>query len=182
MRKKDDTLHDTLLEFAHDIAETDGIDSINIRALAKKAGVATGTVYNYFSSKDDILLALTEDYWKKAFAEIQTAVSSDSFCVAIGEIYIFLKEHLDHSARKLMGGLKNTENIGRKRMASMHQSLEAYMIACIKRDIHTRPQLWNETFTEQAFAHFIMTNLIMVLQSDTSDISFLIEIIKRTIY
>lgn len=182
MRKKDDTLHNTLLEFAHGIAETDGIEAINIRALAKKAGVATGTVYNYFSSKDDILLALTEDYWKKAFAKIQDTISSDSFCAAIGEIYIFLKEHLDHSARKLMSSLKNTEDIGRERMASMHQSLEEYIIACIKKDIHIRPHLWNEAFSERAFAHFIMMNLIMMLQSDTSDISFLIEIIKRTIY
>ena len=31
-----------------------------MRALADRAGVATGTVYNYFANKDELLLALTE--------------------------------------------------------------------------------------------------------------------------
>ena len=43
MRKKDDTLRDTLLALARKIADEDGLDAINIRFLAKKAGVATGT-------------------------------------------------------------------------------------------------------------------------------------------
>ena len=64
MRKKDDTLRDTLLALARKIADEDGLDAINIRFLAKKAGVATGTVYNYFTNKDEILLALTEEYCK----------------------------------------------------------------------------------------------------------------------
>ena len=66
MRKKDDTLRDTLLALARKIADEDGLDAINIRFLAKKAGVATGTVYNYFTNKDEILLALTEEYWRQA--------------------------------------------------------------------------------------------------------------------
>ena len=62
MRKKDDTLRSNLLNLARNIADEKGIDAINIRAIANKAGVATGTVYNYFSNKDEILLALTEEY------------------------------------------------------------------------------------------------------------------------
>ncbi|MDE6891256.1 MAG: TetR/AcrR family transcriptional regulator, partial [Lachnospiraceae bacterium] len=61
MRKKDDTLRDTLISLARSIADTDGIDAINILTIAQKAGIATGTMYNYFSNKDEILLALTEE-------------------------------------------------------------------------------------------------------------------------
>ncbi len=71
MRKKDDTLRDTLLALARKIADEDGLDAINIRFLAKKAGVATGTVYNYFTNKDEILLALTEEYWRQALLEVK---------------------------------------------------------------------------------------------------------------
>ena len=53
MRKKDDTLRSNLLNLARNIADEKGIDAINIRAIANKAGVATGTVYNYFSNKDE---------------------------------------------------------------------------------------------------------------------------------
>ena len=66
VRKKDDTLRDTLLNLARSIANTEGIDAINIRTLAQRAGIATGTMYNYFSNKEEILLALTEEYWMQA--------------------------------------------------------------------------------------------------------------------
>ena len=65
MRRKDDTLRDTLLNLARNIADTQGIDAVNIRAIAQRAGIATGTMYNYFSNKEEILLALTEEYWKQ---------------------------------------------------------------------------------------------------------------------
>ena len=60
MRRKNDTLQEVLLNVARNIADTEGIERINIRVIAKEAGVATGTVYNYFSNKDEILLELTE--------------------------------------------------------------------------------------------------------------------------
>ena len=44
MRRKDDTMRDTLLNSARDIADTEGIDAVNIRSIAKRAGIASGTV------------------------------------------------------------------------------------------------------------------------------------------
>ena len=44
MRKKDDTLRDTLLNLSREIADTEGIEAVNIRSIAGKAGVATGRV------------------------------------------------------------------------------------------------------------------------------------------
>ena len=63
MRRKDDTLRDTLVALARELAEGEGIGGVNIRALAQSAGVAAVTVYNYFSGKEELLLALTEEYW-----------------------------------------------------------------------------------------------------------------------
>ncbi|MGK2866460.1 MAG: TetR/AcrR family transcriptional regulator, partial [Mycobacterium sp.] len=34
-----------------------GYDAVALRVVADRAGVATGTVYQYFSSKDDLLMA-----------------------------------------------------------------------------------------------------------------------------
>ena len=70
MKRKDDTLRDTLLSLARNVADTEGIEAVNIRSIAKKAGIASGTVYNYFSNKDEILLALTEEYWDRALLDM----------------------------------------------------------------------------------------------------------------
>ena len=98
MRKKDDTLRDTLLNLSREIADTEGIEAVNIRSIAGRAGVATGTVYNYFSNKDEILLALTEEYWKQTLTEMRSAVTADSFCGQVREIFCFLKASGDGMA------------------------------------------------------------------------------------
>ena len=116
MRKKDDTLRDTLISLARSIADTDGIDAINIRTIAQKAGIATGTMYNYFSNKDEILLALTEEYWMQTLLEMQTAITADSFCGQLKEIFVFLRDRIDRSAGKLMHSLGGMETLGQMRL------------------------------------------------------------------
>ena len=182
MRKKDETLRDTLLNYARKVADTEGIDAINIRSIAQKAGVATGTVYNYFSNKDEILLALTEEYWKQTLDEMKHAVTADSFCGQLEEIFIFLRERIDHSAGKLMSSLSNAETAGQERMANTQSVIEKSLVQRMEQDPHIRKDIWNETFTKEQLARFVMMNLILLLRSRARDIDFLIEIVKRTIY
>lgn len=182
MRKKDESLHQTLLESARQLADTDGIEAINIRSLAHKAGVAVGTVYNYFSSKEDILLALTEEYWRKTLLDMRTEITASSFCGQLEEIYVFLKERIDNSAGKLMNSLGNVEAAGEKRMASMQAALEAAMMQRMEQDKRIRTDIWDETFSKEQFVRFLMMNITMLLRTKASDFNFFITIVRRTIY
>lgn len=182
MRRKDDTLRDTLLDCARDLADTEGVDAINIRTLAGKAGVATGTVYNYFSGKDEILLALTEAFWKHTLMEMRTQITAGSFCGQLEEIYGFLRARIDQSAGKLMNSLGNAEAAGQERMASMQEALKAALILRMEQDPDVRRDIWDEIFTKEAFARFIMMNMTMLLKTGASDIRFFLIIVKRTIY
>lgn len=184
MRKKDDTLRDTLLSLARSIADTDGIDAVNIRTIAQRAGIATGTMYNYFSNKDEILLALTEEYWMHALLEMKTVITADSFCDQLKEIFIFLRERIDHSAGKLMNSLGSLEELGQTRMASMQSVLETSLIQCMEQDAAIRKDIWNEQFTKQQFARFVTRNMTMLLKAKApiEEFCFFIIIIKNIIY
>ena len=182
MRRKDDTMRDTLLNSARDIADTERIDAVNIRSIAKRAGIASGTVYNYFLSKDEILLALTEEYWKQTLLEMKTKITSDSFCGQLEEIYSFLKGRIEQSAGKLMNSLRNVETAGQIRMISMQTELETAIIQSMEQDAEIRKDIWDETFTKEKFAHFITMNITMLLKARVPDITFFIIIVKRTIY
>ena len=174
MRKKDDTLRDTLLDCARCVADAEGIEAVNIRSIARKAGIATGTVYNYFANKDEILLALTEAYWKQALVELGDAITSDSFCGQLEEIFAFLRDRIDRSAGRLMGSLVNVEAAGLGRMESLIRRMEL--------DGRVRRDIWDETFTREQFARFLMMNLTMLLKIRAQNIDFLMELVKRTIY
>ncbi|MCI9372092.1 MAG: TetR/AcrR family transcriptional regulator [Lachnospiraceae bacterium] len=182
MRKKDDSMRSTLLELACQIADSEGLDAVNIRSLAGRAGIATGTVYNYFSCKDEILLALTEEYWRQALLQMKTVITADSFCGQLLEIFTFLQEQIDRSAGKLMSSLGNIEATGHARMASMQSELISALIHCLEQDTHVRRDIWNETFTKERFARYIMMNLLMLLKTETPDVDFFITMINRTIY
>lgn len=182
MRRKDDTLRDTLLEHARSLADAQGLDAVNIRSIAKKAGVATGTVYNYFSNKDEILLALTETYWRKTLAEMRTAVTAGSFCQKLEEVFAFLRERIDRDAGRLMESLSHVEITGQQRMRSMQANLEADLIRLLDQDPEVRINIWDETFSKEQFARFIMLNMMMLLKTKAPDIDFFIAMIRRTIY
>lgn len=182
MRKKDDTLRDTLLRSARDIADTEGIGAVNIRSIARKAGIATGTVYNYFSNKDEILFALTEEYWKQALDEMKTAITADSFCGQLEEMFYFLKERIDRSAGMLMKSLGNMEVAGQARMVSMQSALEAALIQRMEQDTDIRRDVWDGTVTREQFARFIMMNMTMLLRTSVPDVTFFLSIIRRILY
>ena len=182
MRKKDDSLRETLLDLARQIADTEGIEALNIRMLAKRAGVATGTVYNYFSDKNEILLALTEEYWRQTLVEMKTVLTADSFCEQLQEIFSFLKERIAQSAGKLMSSLGTMEAAGQERMTNMQAELEAAFIQGMERDTEIRQTIWDETFTKEQFARFLMVNIMMSLKTQAPDITFFIRIIIQIIY
>ncbi len=182
MRRKDDTLRDTLLNIARTVADTNGIDAVNIRSIAKEAGVAAGTVYNYFSNKDEILLALTEEYWEQALLEMEAAITSDSFCGQLEEVFSFLQKRIEQSGGKLMSSLGNVETEGRTRMDLMQTALEAAFIRRMEQDTAVRGDVWNADFTKEQFVRFIMMNMTMLLKTRASSPDFLIAVVRRILY
>lgn len=181
MRRKDDTLRATLLESARRITDEKGIEAVNIRSLARRAGVAAGTVYNYFSSKDEILLALTEEYWRQTLSEMNEVITAHSFCGQLQEIFEFLKTRIHESAGKLMSSLGNVETAGLERMLSMQTTLEAALVRKMAQAPDVREDVWNQAFTREQFAHFILMNIMALLKSGAADMDFFITVVRRTI-
>ena len=57
--------------------EESGYSTMTIRSVANSCGVGVGTVYNYFSSKDELVAAFMLEDWKKCVSAID-AVSGAS--------------------------------------------------------------------------------------------------------
>ena len=59
-----------IAEAKRQIAE-DGYSAMTIRSVAAGCGVGVGTVYNYFSSKDELVASFMLEDWQKCVAAIQ---------------------------------------------------------------------------------------------------------------
>jgi AcrR family transcriptional regulator len=55
-----------------------GYAHLNMRAVATECGIATGTLYNYYPSKDDIVYAVMLEDWETLLEELDARSSSAS--------------------------------------------------------------------------------------------------------
>ena len=64
-------IRDRIVKAALTLFQTKGFDATTTKAIARKAGIAEGTVFNYFKSKDDIALYFFEQEVDHAMASVR---------------------------------------------------------------------------------------------------------------
>lgn len=72
-----DNPREIILDQARDIVVNEGFGNLTIRRVSKNTGIAVGTIYNYFPTKDDLILQLMEDYWYSYFKEVERVHDSE---------------------------------------------------------------------------------------------------------
>jgi len=81
---------DLILDTAADLLAEGGPEAINTNALAERAGISVGSVYQYFSNKEAILTALGERYMQQlgsnTVAALQQDVSGLDFATIIDRV------------------------------------------------------------------------------------------------
>jgi len=65
MRQKTGDKHLAILRAAVQVFAEQGFADAKVARIARVAGVATGSVYNYFDSKDDLLHSIFRDMWTR---------------------------------------------------------------------------------------------------------------------
>ncbi len=89
-----EAVSEAILEAAEDVALENGLEAASAAAIAARAGVAVGTLYNYFPDRDGILAAL----FKARRAEIGPAI--DAAAAAAGGLAF--EERLRAFVRRLL--------------------------------------------------------------------------------
>ncbi len=64
MPKNLENIKEDIIQTTREMIVAKGYYQLNIRDIAKKCGIATGTFYNYFKSKQSIISALLDEDWK----------------------------------------------------------------------------------------------------------------------
>lgn len=90
-------LESKLIEEAKKQIEEAGYGAVTIRSVAKGCGVGVGTVYNYFSSKDELLATYMLSDWNSCITAIQ-AVST--YCDEPGPVVRCIYDQLVAYARR----------------------------------------------------------------------------------
>ncbi|MBU3100595.1 MULTISPECIES: TetR/AcrR family transcriptional regulator [Clostridium] len=85
-----------ILSKAKEILYNEGYTRFSMRNLSAKCGIALGTIYNYYSTKEDLIIEMMTDYWKEHFYIFEDILNSDdTLYIKLNEIFnklsIFIK-------------------------------------------------------------------------------------------
>ncbi len=101
-------------------------DGVSMRGIARECGIAVGSIYNYFPTKNDLMIAVVVEMWKEIFFVPLSKIEGKSFLGVVecilermgenrGEGQGFLAEHAFVVGDKEKGHLVMEEYLGHMR-------------------------------------------------------------------
>lgn len=71
------TSREEIMRVSRKIVSEKGLPALNMRTLAKECGIALGTLYNYYSDKDELVVAAIESVWQDILEKVRRTAGSD---------------------------------------------------------------------------------------------------------
>ncbi len=180
------TSKEDILAVSKEMVAENGIQAINMRNVAKQCGVAVGSVYNYFPSKNDLIIAVIDAIWKEIIPGISDATLSPGFLESIEKLFYSVKNSGEkypfffsiHS----MSIAKSGKDKGRETMNQYFESVKSDLLHSLQKDQRVKQEFFSEKCTQTDFIEFVFANLISLLIRKKDSCDVLLEIIKGAIY
>ena len=172
-----DNIKEEILSTTRRLVMERGYNKISIRDIAKACGIASGTFYNYFKSKQAVLSALLADDWNRMQTFLNTqSISADRPVInQLEEVFTSLKAMMI-SVHELwaLGFPDDFASETMNRMAQIKRQLRIDFAQTIRQIIqgHTEPE--REAFLSGFLARMFFS---YAYESNSSfeDIRFIIE-------
>jgi|GEM_PF-592450 len=93
MPKVIENIRQSILQTAKNTLLSEGYDSLSLRGVARQCNIAVGTIYNYFPSKINLIVAIMLEDWTELTNKIQiSSANAESAETGIKDIFINLRE------------------------------------------------------------------------------------------
>jgi AcrR family transcriptional regulator len=136
--------HDVLVAAARDLLAEGGYAALTFGALAARTGLARPTIYSYFGSREDLVVALCEAEFPSVAAETDRALAKAT--TVRDQIAAFVRAQLkvaQHSRFRIVHALANAplSDDARLRIMALHRDLMPSAIPLFTRAGHPQPAL-----------------------------------------
>lgn len=175
---------ESILAVSRDLLCQQGWQGLQIRAVAAECQVAVGSIYNYFSSKTELVAATIESVWQEIFYDEQCKKCSTIEYVA------WLFSCLEKGARRYpgffslhaMGFLETEKQEGQKRMYATWQKIKESLCYVMRQDPQVSEHTFDVVFTAEHFAEILFAQILAALIQQTYDVAAVQEMIRRCLY
>lgn len=138
--------YDRIIDAFQELLENEDIQHISVNQIAQKAGIGKGSIYYYFSSKNDILKALIKKIYTNTIilAETLTLQTNISSSIRIAQIFNscrsasfeFIRKSENFKTKKAtVGSIYDSAFIHQQFMSHIISELKPYFTEIIKQGI-----------------------------------------------
>lgn len=180
------TSKEEILKACREIVSEEGLPAVNMRAVAKRCGVALGSLYNYFSTKDELVLETIESVWQDIFHMDRSCGTELSFPETVGWIFESVRNGADEYPNFFTTHSLSFASAGKTKAKSTMNAylghMKSGMAAALKTDPAVRKDVFSESFSEAEFLDFVLTGILALLLQQKKDCRVLQEMVRRTLY
>lgn len=180
------TSREAILTVGKEIATQSGLQALNMREVAKRCGVAVGSVYNYFPSKGELIAATIESVWSEIIYNPTSLPPSQSFVETVCSLFETIRKGSEkypsfftlHSMS--FAGIDRHK--GREVMNQYFGQIKSRLLLVLKEDQNVRHDAFTPDFTAEYLVDFAFSNILMLLMQSNPSCRCLSELITRSIY
>ena len=180
------TSKEVILGVCRRLAAEKGLAAINMRSVAQECGVALGTLYNYYTDKDALLLAVVEDIWKEIFHRGQECRTGLSFPEHVGYLFDCVQQdaarYPDFFAGHSLLIAKARRGEARSTMEHYFEHMKAGMLTVLRADSAVRPGAFSPGLSESQVVDFALDHILLLLMQGRTDCTALVELLRRLLY
>lgn len=157
-----------------------------MRRVAQGCGVALGSLYHYFPSKDDMVTATVESIWHNIFHMDQQETAPSSFPDHVSWLFSCVREatekYPDFFMAHSMYFANSAKNEARSTMMRCFSHMEHGLLASLAADPDISPSAFSDSFSQEDFVGLVFSAFLSSLVRGDETCDVLTEVIRRTIY
>lgn len=179
------TSKEQILEASRQLAVEEGLDKINMRAVATKTGISVGSVYNYFPAKSDLISATVQSVWSEIMRPLHKVQGDLGFIALIRFFYETVQkgtiEYPSFFTHHSLSFSDHEKSTGRETMNQFFIHLKSKLLQSLKSDTQIPEGSFSPQFSEEMFIDFVFSNILTMLVNKEKNCDYLIAIISRVL-
>lgn len=180
------TSREEILRTSRELISRQGWNAVNIRAVAAACNISVGSVYNYFSSKSELIAAAVESVWCDIFHFPEDEKSFERFTDCVEWMFACMRrgdeKYPGFFSLHSMSFIGEEKAEGQQMMAQSWDHIRKALYAVLMKDKNINRQAFDPAFTAEKFVEIIFSLVISALVRRDYDCSGILGLIRRTIY
>lgn len=173
-----------ILETAKQLAYSEGLGCLNMRKIATQCDIALGTIYNYYPTKMDLMIAVIEDFWRNCFGGMRPLIKEElDFFQQLEVFYFYLLDYLEQFERNWLEELTSLSASNKlkgkaKEAEYMEHFTKFFKHLFMAKKHEFNPEIF-ESFSDEKIIGFILAQFFAMLRKFEHDYSFFDFTIKK---